>query len=144
MWQNTGQLEAMEKPRSTTDTVIRVASIEVWCLQMLSWGQAVAEVEAVWTTCHAYLLELVLLDAHLPGPTPPQCSEPDVAAVLIVRAISVDRKPRIILITCRSATALENDLSGLNRLLVQIPLTCPSTSEVTQAVVRSARQIPCA
>src|ERR1035437_6812570 len=118
---------------------MRVAAIEVGCLQSLASGQTIAEVEAVWASCHAYLLNLILLDADLPGPTPSQRTEPDAAAVLIVRAVPVDRKPRVVLGACGSATTFENRLSGLDRLLVQAPLSGPSTGEVTQSVVRSTR-----
>src|ERR1039457_6073320 len=106
---------------------MRVAAIEVGCLQSLASGQTIAEVEAVWASCHAYLLNLTLPDADLPGPAPPQRTEPDVAAVLIVRAVPVDRKPRVVLGTRGSAAAFENCLSGFDRLLVQAPLSGPST-----------------
>src|ERR1700716_1840958 len=142
MRQDAGEFEAMQQPGRTPDAVVRVASIEVWRLQMLSRSQAIAEVKTVGAACHTYLLDLVLFDANLPRATPAKRAKPDVASVLIVGVISIYGEPRVVLGAGRAASALENGFSGLDGLLVQIPLPSPSTREIAQAVVRSTRQVP--
>ncbi len=121
-----------------------VPTIEIGRLEMLSWRQSITEVEAVRPSGYAYLLDNILFDVDLPGTTPSECTEPDVAMILIVRSVSINRKPWVVLGAGRSSATLEGGLSWLNELLMQTPLRCPATGKVSQSIVSSTRQIPCA
>src|ERR1700723_3261765 len=56
----------------------------------------------------------------------------------------IDCEPRVVLFASRSPTALEYRFPRLNKLLVQVPFSCPPAREISQAIVAAARQIPCA
>ena len=74
----------MQKSRSASNTVVRVAAIKFGRLQMLPGSQSIAEVEAIGTASDTDLLSLILLDTDLPRPAPSQRTKPDVTMVLIV------------------------------------------------------------
>src|SRR6202034_4102941 len=101
MRQNGVHLQAMHQPRRTANALLRVAAVEVWRLELFSALQQVTKVKGIRASCHANLLQLVLLDGNLPRSAPAQSSEPHIAVLRVVLAFVIDSKPRSVLRTGR-------------------------------------------
>src|SRR6185312_155303 len=102
----------------------------------------IGKVERIESAGDAHLIFLILFDGNLPGTAPAQGSKPYLSMILVLRLASLDRKPRTVLVSCRSTTAFKDDLSGMHRLLLQAPLTRPFAGEVSKLIVACGGQIP--
>src|SRR5205085_9435146 len=93
-----------------------------------------------------YLLVRRLLHRELPRTAPAQCPEPDFSVLLIgVRAIllgSIDREPRIGLMACGAAPALQHFHARVDFFLDELRLSRPSPVQIAQTVAVAARYIP--
>ena len=118
------------------------AGIERRRLQLFTRLQAVAEIEGIESTGYPHLLHGGLLDRDAPAAAPAQRAKPHRAALLCCLPRPVDGKPRIRLVRCAAAAALDDVRSGLQRLGVKLPLRSPVAGEIVPAVALPVRQAP--
>src|SRR5580692_1341938 len=118
------------------------AAVKIRGLQLLPLSEVIGEVKNVGASGHADLLLRILLHGNLPGAAPSQRAKPDIPEILVLRGSTLDRKPWIILGTCRSAPAFKHCFSWPDRLLFQVPFSVPSSCKVAQLIVRATREVP--
>ena len=142
--QNVRDLEVVQQPRRAAQTVIRVASIKNWCLQLLARFQFVAKIKWVEAAGHAHRIELVPLDRYPPRTGPRQRAKPDFPVLLIgddcsgagLARVARNRKPRICLMAGRSSAAFDHPGPADDWLLIERPLAGPTACQITQRVPR--------
>ncbi len=132
----------MQNARGLTHAAVGEAGIERRRLQLFPGLQAVAEVEGIESAGDPHLLHGGLLHRDAPAAAPAQRSKPHWAALLRGLARPINGKPRIRLVRCAAAAALDDVRSGLQRLGVQLPLRSPVPGEVVPAVALPLRQAP--
>src|ERR1700733_6025115 len=132
----------MENARGFTHALIGEAGIEWRRLQLLAGLQTIAEIEGIEPSCDAHLLHGGLLYRDAPTAAPTQRAKPHRPALLCRLSRPVDGKPRVRLVRCAAAAALDDVLSGFERLGVELPLCSPVAGEVMPAVALPLRQIP--
>src|SRR5882724_3199309 len=134
----------MQQSRRAAQTMIRIASIKNWCLELLTRFQFVAKIKWVEAAGHAHRIELVALDGNSPRTRPRQRAKPDFPVLLIgddwpgagLARVARNRKPRIRLMTGRSSPAFDHPRSADDWLLIQRPLARPAARQITQRVSR--------
>src|SRR6266404_4935935 len=122
--------------------MLRVPTVERRRLQRFARCQAIGEIKGIETAGNTDLALLILLDCNLPGTAPAERSEPDIAAILVLRVSASDREPWIDFIASRPASTLQHGFSGMNGLPLQVPFASPPASQIEKLILAIAQQVP--